>query len=130
MSVGRWTPRRIASHHLACLARDASRARTTTTRMDDARDATVTIALNACFCAVRAPTAVARTASPSSSGSDARGNVAMVFRKGSGVTPMARVAVDECATLAAKGRCERNNKNVESLVLRLLMTTFNEKQKR
>jgi len=24
MSVGRWTPRRIASHHLACLARDAS----------------------------------------------------------------------------------------------------------
>ena len=78
MSVGRWTPRRIASHHLACLARDASRARTTTTRMDDARDATVTIALNACFCAVRAPTAVARTASPSSSGSDARGHVATV----------------------------------------------------
>jgi len=75
MSVGRWTPRRIASHHLACLARDASRARTTTTRMDDARDATVTLALDACFCAVRAPTAVARTASPSSSGSDARGAV-------------------------------------------------------
>ena len=29
-----------------------------------------------------------------------RKNVAMVFRKGSGVTPMARVAVDACATLA------------------------------
>ena len=58
-------------------------------------------------------------------------NVAMVFRKGSeDFAPMARVAVDECATLAAKGRCERNNKNVESIVLRLLMTTFNEKQKR
>jgi len=46
--------------------------------MDDARDATGTLALDACFCAVRAPTAVARTASPSSSGSNARGNVATV----------------------------------------------------
>ena len=52
------------------------------------------------------------------------GNVVRRLRQESGVTPMARVAVDECATLAAKVRCERNNKNVESIVLRLLMTTF------
>jgi len=61
---------RVAAHRRRaswrCLARDASRARTTTTRMDDTRDATVTLALDACS----SPTAIARTASSSASASD------------------------------------------------------------
>ena len=64
---------RVAAHRRRaswrCLARDASRARTTTTRMDDARDATVTLALDACS----SPTAIARTASSSASASDDAG---------------------------------------------------------
>jgi len=67
-SPGRHASRRIASHHIAG-ARPDGASRVAASRMDDTREARVTLALDACS----SPTAIARTASSSASASDDAG---------------------------------------------------------
>ena len=67
-SPGRHASRRIASHHIAG-ARPDGASRVAASRMDDAREARLALALDACF----SPTAIARTASSSASASDDAG---------------------------------------------------------